>query len=523
MPDWRVAGRPAGGAIVPAAGAAAIGVAAFAAVPNDYAYIPAALVFALLGAATLSFAPAEHRRFLFGVFAVGMAVRVAAGIAFYYTSLGLGGDGTPAGKDDRAYFEWGSTVLQAWRDGSLTPPPRTLPASTQHGYIYLNAILFGGLGQHLLVPVMFNAAVGALTAVPVFTLARSLWGNRAARFGAMLVVAHGPLVFYSALNMKDALIAFLAVGGLAVAVESREALRPSRALALVATWGALMALRPVAGGLFATVGAIFVGLPLLRRTLATTDRGWLANLWPGAAHQAEIVTGYAVAQVEQGTTIERLRGFTTERAGSAEGEVTSRLVRDDSLFRLVQDATGLRKVAVLPLAVIYTLVQPFPPWPRFGEAWHFNVLILANIAWLAAVPFGVYGLLQVLRHQRRRAAPVVLFVVLWFLAIAWTYFGIQSRYRLTIEPIALALAGGAIAAWPRPRPLVALWALAIGAAMLLYLALKSQLPLPVLGVMALAWAFAAVVAIRRRVLQPLLGLAWLAPLPGDAEHGDGTA
>ena len=493
----------------------AVTAAGLLAVPNDFGYLPGAAAFAALGAVVVIIAaPADDRRALLLLFFAGMTLRVAAGITFYYVSVGLGGDGTPAGKDDAKYFSWGSSLVEAWRDGSLSPAPRILPGSTQHGYIYVNAIAFALFGQHLLAPIMFNAMVGGLMVVPVYAAARALWGRRAGLWGAALAAGSLHMAFYAALNMKDTLIAFLAVSGLAIAVRSRRDLRTADAFALVAAGAGLLALRPPAAGLYTAVVALFVGWPWIRRAATGFERGAIGRWLPFADRLADVGTGYAVVVATNGDAREDLRGLLTRRGEAAEAE-SGRLVRDDSYFNVIADAHGLRRAALLPLAVIYTLVQPFPPWPRFGEECHFNVLIIANASWLLIVPFAAYGFFHALRNRRIEAAPVLLFVAVWLLAIAWTYYGIQSRYRVTLEPIAMVFAGAGLVAWPRSRPLTVLWLLALALAAILYVVLKRQVPLAGAAPLALAWLAASAGAVRRGWLRPLLGLRWLDGPIGD--------
>lgn len=488
----------------------------FLVVPNDYSYVPAAGVLGLLAAAAVvAWAPAADRRFLLAAVLAAFALRAVAGVVFYYTSLELGGDGTPAGKDDALYFEWGSAVVGAWRDGDLQPPPRVLPGSTQHGYIYVNSLLFALLGQHLLVPVMLNAAVAALTALPVFALTREAWGTRAARFAVVAMVLALHSAFFAALNMKDTLIAFLAVLGLVAVVRSTAGLTAGRVALLLATAIALLSLRPTVALLFAGVAGLFAGLPLVRRSLRVDAAAPALMQQRPLAHAVDGLAGVAIFEHANGRPLDEARDLISRRGEAAEAE-GSRVARD-SMFDIIADAHGLRRVALLPLAVIYTLVQPFPPWPRFGEEWHFNVLIVANIAWLAIVPFAVYGFLHALRHHRATMGPLLLFTVLWLLAIAWTYYGIQTRYRVTLEPLAAVFAGAGLLAWPASRPLAVLWALALALAAILYLAVKDQAPLPALGALGLVWLATLGATLRARLLAPLLHLRWLDPIaPGAA-------
>ena len=101
---------------------------------------------------------------------------------------------------------------------------------------------------------------------------------------------------------------------------------------------------------------------------------------PTLALGADGIAGAGVFELANGHPLNEARDLISRRGEAAEAE-GSRVV-DDSMFDVIANAHGLRRAALLPLAVIYTIVQPFPPWPRFGEEWHFNVLIVANVAWL---------------------------------------------------------------------------------------------------------------------------------------------
>ncbi len=147
--------------------------------------------------------------FLLALFIGAFGVRVMLALLLYASF-------PPDGfhfKDSVYYFRVGLEILEKWRSGHsiFDLDMYRLTAGTRNwGYSAYNALHYLLAPGHLL-PSISNAFVGALLAVGVYRLAKELFDIRIARLSAVLTAFHSGLVFYSAVNLKDALVALMIV------------------------------------------------------------------------------------------------------------------------------------------------------------------------------------------------------------------------------------------------------------------------------------------------------------------------
>jgi len=146
-------------------------------------------------------------RFLLTLFIGAYGIRIMLAFLLYVTH-------PPDGfyfKDSLYYLRVGMEILEQWRSGHpvFDLDMYQLAASSRNwGYSVYNALHYILAPGHLL-PSISNAFVGSLLGVVVYRLAREIFSVRVARISAILTAFHSGLIWYSAVNLKDALVALM--------------------------------------------------------------------------------------------------------------------------------------------------------------------------------------------------------------------------------------------------------------------------------------------------------------------------
>lgn len=111
------------------------------------------------------------------------------------------------GYDAFRYDYWAANLAQR---GLSLSYARSLPGD-YGGVVLWYGLIYFIFGHHPLFAVLFNTLLGGLTSLLTYKLSLSLLSRREARWAAVGVMVWPHLVFYAALLMKEALIAFLFV------------------------------------------------------------------------------------------------------------------------------------------------------------------------------------------------------------------------------------------------------------------------------------------------------------------------
>jgi hypothetical protein len=174
--------------------------------------------------------------FLIKVFVTAYLLRLGLAVAFALIRSRSG----YIASDEAYYFDTALNILDVWRGGSYFNLKLYQIAADSPNWLYpvYVAVHFLMARSHLL-PVISNCFFGALTCVVLFRASKNLFGERVAQFSAVLAVVFPNLVYYSALDLKDILIAFLLV---LVFCQWQEHLRAGRPVAFVSAFLACMVL-----------------------------------------------------------------------------------------------------------------------------------------------------------------------------------------------------------------------------------------------------------------------------------------
>ncbi len=158
--------------------------------------------------------PPDDRNVLMEIFAWGFLIRIIFAIALYYYLISFTGEPYLGGGDDSLYELIGEQYLARLK--ILDLPINRL---RHPGYPLFLAILrqFANLigGYHGLLSRIANAAFGGLICSFIYILCLNIFSKNIAKLSALLTILFPSFIFYSAVQLRDVIIAFLFVYAMA--------------------------------------------------------------------------------------------------------------------------------------------------------------------------------------------------------------------------------------------------------------------------------------------------------------------
>ena len=369
----------------------------------------------------------------------------------------------------------GGSAAGGGHDMALEPDPARRPYFRAPGYAYALATVYVAAGHDLHAARVAQAALGALTALLLGLLARSIWSPRVGVVAALMGALYGPAIYFDGELVSASLELFLAalalwllVEGdrrrsagwlasagfaLAAAAVTRPTVLPFAFLAILWLLWRRVPIRAVA-----LLAVAALSLPLAataRNFVVARDPVFIAsqggiNFTIGNHDRADGTTP-AVPGLGSGVTAtydapyreaSRLSGRPLRAS-----EVSRFWFRRGTRFWAEDPVAGIalygRKVAMmwnrreLPNTQDQAFFAPFHSW-LFRGPWLLGFALLAPVA-LAAAWF-----------ERRRAAVLILFGGT-LVAVTAAFF-VCDRFRLPLAAVVIPLAAaGAVAAWDRLR------------------------------------------------------------------------
>jgi len=365
----------------------------------------------------LRFRGDEHeQRTLVPIFLAAFAVRVAVAILIAYAAP----DGYFA-LDDQRYSALGQELARHWAgQGSY---PEDIHGAI--GYYLWNAAIFTLVGPVPLATTLLNGALGAGCCVLAWSLARSIGGEIAARYAALLTAFFPSLVLWSSLNLKDAL-AVAAILGCVRATQrlnARFRFGPLAAIALgLAILGELRGYLALAVAAALAVGIVVPRLSGRRAPIsiaATLALGCLVMVWVGP-----------------------IEGLGDEASLESLDHTRRELAFGASAYQGDADiSTPGTALSFLPIGLGYFLLAP-APW----QVWNTRQLLTLPemLAWYALLPQVVAGFLAALRRRFGAALPLASFALFGTLSYALVESNLGTAYRHRAQVLVLFLVFGAI-------------------------------------------------------------------------------
>ena len=356
----------------------------------------------------------EDRIFLVRLFVLAVLVRIILA-----TFIFMAGYEAFFGGDANTYDIFGKSLLQSWH-GDAYHSARyagfVKSGAGAWGMLYVVAGIYQVIGENRFGVQLFNASIGASTAVVVYYVAQSLFSNvRVSRVAAVLVAFFPSLILWSSQALKDGLIILALAMGILATLRLMEKITVGYVLVLTGCLLALLSLRFYIFYMMvaAVGGSFFLGMKTLnvqafmQRFLAIALMG-LAFTWFG-------VLRYAGMQFERYADLRVIQMSRTDQANAGSG-----------FGKDVDVGTTEGALTAIPIGLVYLLFAPFP-WDM--ATLRQTITLPEMFVWWAAFPLLVLGLWYALRHRLRQVSPIVIFTTMLTLAYSVFQGNVGTAYR----------------------------------------------------------------------------------------------
>jgi hypothetical protein len=372
-----------------------------------------ALLFLILGGVAIAvcnaFVPPAERRWLTTVLLASLFFRIV--LASVFAAF-------PSSRffheDANGYEYFGQELARSWR--GLRPPVTIITEQQRNfGWVYLCGGIYYVFGDFQPLASCFNAVVGTIVVFLVYALARQFFHTLVARRAALLTAFVPSMMLWSAVAIKDALMALLILVGLVSSVSLKRRFSIAAALGICF---ALVAMQPIRFYMVYFLGfAIFVSLAF--------ERG--VGLVSGVYKQV-VVVGLFVALLAMagiaGSAQAGLEAFDLQAASRFRHGMA---VTANSGFDVDVDvSTPGRALLYLPYGITALLLGPFP-W-QYGSL---RGLFAApeTIYWWLLFPSTLRGIWWMVRSRFGATSPLLLFAATLTCAYSIMHGNIGSGFR----------------------------------------------------------------------------------------------
>ncbi|MBC7899629.1 MAG: glycosyltransferase family 39 protein [Saprospiraceae bacterium] len=357
----------------------------------------------------------DDKDFVTSIFLIALVVRLIFGLFVHIYDLRefFGGDALTYdynGSNLAAYW-WGTIGIN---DPVMDKVMRM--SSSGWGMYYLVAAIYSIFGKNILAAQSFCAVVGAATAPMVYYCSVKIFQNKSVgKFAAISIALFPSFIIWSGQLMKDGLIIFLLVLAMTMVLQLQEKFNYAALVLLMLSLGGIISLRfyifyMVA---IAVAGSFVIGISkstqsILARTAVLVAVG-LGLTYMGVVRNAEV----QFERFGNLETVELTRGDQAASAASGFGDETD-----------VSTTGGA--ITALPVGFIYLMFAPFP-WQvsSFRQA----ITLPEVLLWWAMIPVMMMGIWYAIKHQMRRAFPILIFSLMLTLAYSIFQGNVGTAYR----------------------------------------------------------------------------------------------
>ncbi len=383
--------------------------------------------------------------------------------------------------DARGFDERAWALVALWRD-EITPAQAGLPlggalpfsvfGSSWTRYDEIVAALYALFGRQTWRVQVFNASIGVLASIQLVLLARLApagpsrrappypddaagvaepGGHRrwlgqmpAGWLAGALALGLPSFVYFTALNLKEALVLYATVG--AFLWFGRLVRSPSLPAALLLAANVALLAFVRAQAVLLLLPALALGALLAREgmqtALASPARARaVAVTLAAAVAAAALALGllHASGQLQQVLDNVSLARLTVDRL--AQADVASSRIGPAEPFETVEEA-----LVYLPLGLVYFFLAPLP-WQIHGPLG--TLAVAEMLGWYALLPFTLSGLARGLRARDGLSLALVAFVIVYAVvaALAVGNLGGLYRYRLPVWALMFVWTDAGARAW----------------------------------------------------------------------------
>ena len=385
------------------------------AIPN---HGPAAVLLCVVFAAGVGFAIwrfEKENKFLLRLFVGGLAVRmlVATLICGFNLETFFGGDAD-------TYDFYGMSLGQAWHGRAIYATyvdQFTGAGGSGWGMLYLVAFIYELVGRNPFAVQLFNAVIGAATAVLMYRIAQHIFENtRVARTTALFVAFFPSLVLWSSQGLKDGPIVFLLAVAILGTLKVGEKFNVKYLVVLIASVLGVLTLRfYIFYMLIAAIGASFI-LGMRAFSARSFLRQFVVVIVMGLSLTYLGITRYAGKQVEAYGNLPMVQRSRADAATSAES----------GFGHDVDVSTTSGALAAIPIGLFYLLFAPLP-WQL--TSMRQMITLPEMIIWWISFPLLVLGLWFTIKHRLRQISPILLFMTLLTLGYSVFQGNVGTAYR----------------------------------------------------------------------------------------------
>jgi dolichyl-phosphate-mannose-protein mannosyltransferase len=357
----------------------------------------------------------RSNEFLVQLFAGALAVRilVATLIALFDLQVFFGGDA-----DTYDFYGW--SLGLSWHGRAIYGTyveQFNYRGGSGWGMLYVVAVVYELVGRNSFAVQLFNAVVGAATAVIVFLIAEHIFDNkRVARIAALFVAFYPSLVLWSSQALKDGPIVFLLAVVMLCTLKIGERFSIKYLIILLASVLSVLTLRFYIFYMVtaAIVGAFVIGMRSFSAKSFT--RQFVVVILMGLAMTYLGITRYASSQYAAFGNLKTVQRSRIDAARSAKSGFGAD----------VDVSTTQGALAAIPIGLFYLMFAPLP-WQLTSVR---QLITLPEmIIWWLSFPLLILGLWFSIRHRLRRIAPILLFTTLLTLAYSVFQGNIGTAYR----------------------------------------------------------------------------------------------
>lgn len=357
----------------------------------------------------------DEKQFLLRLFILAVLVRIGVATVIY-----LGNLQEFFGGDANTYHIFGESLNMSWH-GDKYHAGRYAgfiqSGVGAWGMLYVVAVVYEVLGGNMFAVQLINASVGASTAIVVYYVTQSLFGNsRVSKLAALLVAFFPSLILWSSQALKDGLIIMALALCILATLRLMEKITVRYVLVLGLCLASLLSLRFYIFYMMAAAvtGSFVIGMKtadarsFVQRFVAIALIG-MAFTWFG-------VIRFATAQFERYGNLQQVNMSRLDQAKNAE----SGFAKD------VDVGTTEGALTVIPIGLLYLLFAPFP-WQL--ASLRQSIALPEMLIWWASFPLLCLGWWYAVKHRLRQVAPIVLFTTMLTLAYAVFQGNVGTAYR----------------------------------------------------------------------------------------------
>ncbi len=384
--------------------------------------------------------------FISDIFTYAYALRLLSTIIIYYVLYEIRGEPFLIGGDDNEYETVGQMISRSWSFGKYEIPKFLYKSGYYPGYYIVNGFvhyIFDSIGSsHVLIVRFFNCLVGALIPVYVYKTAKRVYDIKVSKVAAYLTLFYPGLIFYSSIQHKEVIIAFLFTFALYNTIEfvqNHMKIHMGLAIASIVTVSFFRYPYAVILGLICS-SCIIISMISKDTTTAVNE----TSKFRPVKITAIFLLLFSIALL--GIKGEINISLTRKSIGLAEQIDAFNMHSFGQFMKPGMSSTslGLSYFESMPTPVrqaaftFFMLISPYPPWHSLyhGDAMGV-VYFLAGVFWLSVVPFTVFGLIYTIRNRMIETFPIYSTFVVMLIVVGITYFG--PRYRVAVMPLGFIL------------------------------------------------------------------------------------